>query len=759
MGKASATLGGKELILHGGEAVSWTLREGVLPSIGTFNIAPDDALALAKGKAPVSLVFTPDKGNPVTITNLWVTNILPGANPYISQVVVKDRRWFWQRGHVVGNYNIRRNVGVKRLLKNDQQLQVDFDRAFQIAYWRFSLLNQTVKYQPLTMVQDVLTKLSQIEKNYWGQAFEAVLDDRIGQKIQNIPIEDLRINDKGHEACMRAMAALPEAGITVDYDGKVIIFSRAAGDEIQIISALMPEVWGAGHTDLVKNNLIRPQAIDMLFTREVETRFDFLEQAAAITTTGTTTAQDNEPLKYKRQMANVISNPDYCTDGANGRPSLINGQFNMVQGTWIDVDSWFRALPALPVIGKRLDHNLCQRAFIPQMDLWSCLGLVGTFPDSETNLAPWMARISEIQNRYRRTFELNRLWTDQFLSFRAYRLATINPQTGQRGPSMAYGDYCLLPSQRSQYRSIARGKAMVYAMNKTGYPTSGDLGALDSTVFPSPGIVEVIDEDQGIINVNYAIDLNRTYEMVLPSNMESSSMPGCDLRNKTRPIAFNEIIDSSDPPRLSASYKLAVIITAIPASPNSAQQYHRIRVYPKDVADLLPQGAQAGLLEADGPIMEEYIGAGTEVARIRWSDDPEKVKLIEKIFGIDSANNAQVILPSDPDSQLDFSNSLSDLCLNIGPTKGGFGGSITDIAKAKAASIYASFVDRYEGRMTSYMNGGVHLSGWVNEITHEYTANAETYTIVSFPAEIPQMTLGSFLAASERAVIMKLAQP
>ena len=754
MPKASATLGGKDLIVYDGESISWTLREGVMPSIGVFNMAPADAIAIANPKTPISLVITAASGAVMTVTNLWVTNIMPGPNPFISKVEVRDRRWFWDKVHVKGEYNIRRNVGVKRLLKNDQQLAVDFDRAFEIAYWRFSLLQQKVKYGPLSMMTDVMTKISQGEKTHWGQTFEAVLDSRLGEKIQNMPIEDLRINDKGHEACMRAIAALPEAGITVDYDGKVIIFSRAAGDEISIVKATLPEIWNAGHTDLVKNNLIRPKAIDILFTREVEVRFDYLETASATTGTGD---HSDEPLQYKRQMINVISNPDYCTDGVDGRPSLIHGRI-YVQGTWIDIDDWFRALPDLPLVGvtAKLDHNFCQKAFIPQMDLWAAIGLAGTLPDSEGTLAPWMARISEAQNRYRRTFELNRLWTDQFSSFRAYRLATINPQTGQRGPSMAYGDYCIIPSQRAQYRSLARNKAMVYAMNKTGYPST-NLGALDSRVFPSPGIVEVLDMDQGIININYAIDLNRTYEMVLPSKMNTTSNPTCNLAQNDQPIAFNEVITAADPPRLSPSFKICVIVTAIPASPNSAQQYHRIRVTPQEVEDLLPDSAKQGLTEADGPLLEEYVGPGTEVARIRWDDT--QATLIEKIFGIDTANNAVVVLPASADEQLAFSKSLSNLCLNEGSTKGEFGASLNAIARARAASIYASMVDRYEGKMMGYMNPNVHLSGWTSEITHQYTPNAETYTIISFPADVPQMTLGSFLSNSERAIQMRLAQP
>ena len=737
MDKATATLGGYDLILSDG--IEWPLRAGPMPVIQQFSMAPADALAISKStKSSVTLKINPPQGAPVVISNLWVLNVSPGPNPYLSKVTVADRRYWWQYGLIVGNYNCRRNLGVKRLINNVDQLEVDFDRAQDVQYWRWSLINGKTKYTSLTMLSDFTKKLQQVEAAWTGATFKVILDDRLNQRIKGLSIEDLRIKENGQQAVARAMAYLPEADVTVDYDGSVVIFSRAGGDDVKLVQALMPELWGKGHVDLVKNNLIRPSEVHVCFQREIEVRFNFIETASAVGATVT-----DEPMGNRREMKNVISLPD---------SQMTIKERTFAQGTWTDIDDYLRALGELPFIGTRLDHNLLQRAFIPNMDLWSTLGLVGTLPSEDGTLNPWVQRIAELELRYRRTFELNTQWTDRFESVRAYRVATINPQTGQRGPSIAYGDYCLLPSQRARYRSILQGKPMYYAINKTAYPESG---VLDSTALPSPGIVSVIDSDQGIINVDYAMDKNRTYEKVLPSQMALDAMPCADITQRTRPIAMNEIIKGRNPPRLSPSFKLAVILTAAPGSPNSAQQLHRMVVKPQDVKSLLPDSMQSGLDQCNGPVMEIFVGPGVEVARVRWDD--AQSSLIEQAFGL--KDGADFIVPPDPQSQAAFSATLAPLVINQGTSAQDTGASLNAIAQAQAAAIYASLCDRYEGSATFHMNGNVHLNGWASDITHIYDKSAGTLTRITFPSAIPQMSFSAWLSSSDRAIIFRQAQP
>jgi len=720
----TATLGGKPLL--GTSPVRWTLREGVQPVIETFDMAPADALAVASSGGPVELVIEPGasmppKPTPLRVRNLWVLNIAPGDNQYVSRVTVADRRWFWSYAHVLRRYNMRRNVGVKRILASDQAA-VPFDRAPEVAYWQWSL-NKGIRWVPLSMVLDVMKAVSETERQHHGQGFPVKVDDRIGSKIQSLPIEELTLDDPGDQAIQRALSYLPEAGVYVDYDGTVTVYSRASGGEKEIVQALQPELFGEGHSDLVENSLIRPKEIHVLFTREVELRFDFVENATASST--------RADLGDARLMENVLPVPDY---------QLTVGGRTIPQDTWITTDEAFVAWGNLPLVGitRRLDHDLVQRAFVPHMDLWAALQIAGDQPSANGTLVNWIGRLAAVQVHYRRSFRVNPKWTDRMLSMRAYRLATIDPQSGQRGPASVYGDYCIMYTQRSIWRNIAQNRPLDYCINRTAYPSSGNL---DSTAVTSPAILTIPDPDQGIIHVDYVIDPNRVYEMILPSQMQLDSMPTANIVQRERPISFDTVLAGGNPPRLSPAFKLAVVISAVPASPNTTQQLHRIVVKPSDVRSLLPEGQHAGLTNAKGPIMEVRIGAQVEVARIQWKDD--RSKEIEKIFGITEGEPNLTDLVLNEDTNADRST----------------GASLNAIAKARAAAIYGSLVDRFEGATTGYMNGGVKLAGYASEIVHQLSPDGVATTAVSLPPEVPQISLFSFLSSSDRAAILKLVQP
>ena len=124
-------------------------------------------------------------------------------------------------------------------------------------------------------------------------------------------------------------------------------------------------------------------------------------------------------------------------------------------------------------------------------------------------------------------------------------------------------------------------------------------------------------------------------------------------------------------PKLSSAHKIAIIVTAIPAAPNTSQQLHRIVVTPSEVANLLPGGAPPA---GRGPILEIRVPGSVETARIPWVDS--KRTDIERAFGIQ---------PGEPN----FANFV------INEKKGEDGSaSLNAIALAEAASAYAAFSDR-----------------------------------------------------------------
>lgn len=721
---ARATLGGKPLL--DSAAVAWPLRYGSRPAMVTVEMAPLDATAVSTSGGPVELVIDPGGGsnfgggNPVRAQNLWVLNVQPGPDPFVSRVTIADRRWMWSYGHILRRYNMRRRTGVKMLTASNVQPAIN-STAAQIAYWAWSLKNN-VPWTAKDVLEDVLKEVGDIEKEYAGSAPPIKIDGRIAKSVKGIPVEDLQVDDAGDQAVERILAYLPEAACYVDYDGSIVVTSRATGDEEGVLKAILPELVGDGHSDLVENALVRPKEIHVLFTREVEVRFDFLENSSASST--------QTALVDERRMENVLPIPDY---------SLTVNSRTVARGTYLTMDQAFTAWGNLPIIGKSMDHWMIQRAFIPHMDLWAAIGLAGERPNDRGELENWPGRIGAVQQHYRRTFRVNPRWTDRILSMRAYRVSTIDPQSGQRGPAPAFGDYSILYTQRSLWKNIAQGQNGDYVINRTAYPSDGVLGA-DADL--SPAEVSIPDSDQGIVHVDYKPNpvwgMNET---ILPGQVDQDSMPCADIGNRTRPISFDTVIGGKQPPKLSSSFKLAVIVTCVPSSPNTDQQLHRVVIKPTDVSDSLPASQRTGLSEARGPIMEVRIGAQVETARIAWIDS--RATDIEKIFGV---------VAGDPD--------LSGLVINEGAEGGGqTGASINAIAKAAAARIYASLVDRYEGGMAGYMNGQVRPAGWLPEVRHELRTNGEAVTVVEMPGEIPKLSLFGWLDSASRAAILRLAQP
>lgn len=716
------TLGGKDILAYGD--TPWTLKEGSRPVIHTYDMIPSDAAALAGHSGPIDLVITPDQGQPIKVSNLWVLNVQPGDNKFLSKVQVADRRWMWSYAHVLRRYNMRRNVGTKRLVANDQVPAVN-DVAAQISYWDWSL-NKGTPWIPKDMLLDVLGAATNSDREKTGSILPVRVDGSIGSQIRTLPIEELTIDDAGDSAVDRALSYLPEAMLYIDYDGSAVVESRASGNERGVIQALLPEVDHEGHVDLVKNNLIRPKEIHVYFTREIELRFNFVENTLARGATTTDSPAD------ARVMDNVLPSPDYQT--------TINGQ-TIPQGTWITFDQAFNAWGNMPVVGKQLDHDILQKAFIPGVDLWAMLRISGNFPDNNGDIKPWAFRYNACQDHYRTTFRLSPRFMDRIFSIRAYRLTTIDPQSGQRGPASAYGDFAVMYTQQTLLKSTRQGISPTWADNYTAYPTSGNL---DSTAFVSPCDVSIADHDQGIVHLQYKPNpIYGMNETVLPSQIQQDSLPTADISNRTKPIAFNSVLSGIKPPRLSPAYKCAIVLTAVPGAPNTIQQLHKIVVRPGDISSMIPSSQQTGLGEANGPTMEIRIGANVEVARVAWNDDPAKVIEIEKCFGLTEGEPNLAGLVINEDATANLTN----------------GASLNAIAKAAAARLYASLTDRFEGQMAGYINGQVRPAGWATEIRHEVAADGMAVTRVMLPPSVPQMNLMSFLDSNSRQAILKTVQP
>ena len=737
--------------------IRWSVQAGVRPVVETLHIMPKHAAKLEKiaKRGPVTLRMQVN-GSTVEAKNLWIIDIPPTSNPHIQGVTIADRRWLWSFAHVRRLYNIRRQIGNKRI-ETDTLPQLD-PVAERLWYLPASLNPPKAKgkrWKAQDIIKDIMNGkkggggkkgnkgiLDKETEKAGGQKARLVIEDDIKEKL---PVEDLILDDSGEAALFRVLQYLPQADVTVDRDGTFRIFSRVGGGEDQQLKNAGPEIIGDGHVDFITNNLTRPKEIHVLFTRECEVRFDYEEKASAVHDGAA------DEMKDKRLMDNVLPVPDWKLYQVTDRGV---GPFTAGTGTWINIDAALRAWDntAAPPGGNggipnnagvngnaqiSLDHNFIQRAMVPFMDLWTGIGLAGmAAPDAD-----WMARIAAIQAHYRRTFRINRKWMDRIESIRAYRAGTVDVATGTRAPALVWSDYSVLPSLRG---FLKRRADMMFVMNRPGGIAPD--APIEAAKTPASADVVVVDSSQGIIRAEYKIDVMKNFDSVIPGLIADANdnPPNGNINKlgiKERCVMFNgngRQAGRDSAPRLSKNHRVSFIVSCVPATPNSNEQLHRVVVKPGDVKDLIPGKMAQGLDDADAPAMEVRVQPGVEVARIRWLD--AKKQEIEKIFG-----------------QREGEPKLAGLVLNHDPKKPrDDGASLTAISRAVAARVYATMADRMTGTSGGFITSSVKCDGWLKQASFTIDPSGKATTDIQLEPQIPQMSMHTFLDESTRHILMRM---
>jgi hypothetical protein len=711
----TATLGGFTIL--GSSPATWALREGTSPNIETFDVIPEDAGKLLAGGGPYALVL-----ENVTVKNLWVIGEAPSESPYFRRVKVADRRWFWPYALVVRNYNIRQRTGYWRSPSVDGQLMLSevMDK-FQFAPW--SLRNLPAGGDPSTALR---WKAEEVIRDVFDEVFKSDLGMSPQLNLtdirNDIPIEDLEIKDAGDVAIDRVLQYVPQMRVWIDYDGTVTVSNRTTGGEQIQKDKLLPELMGFGHIVTLNQSLLRPARINVYFTREIEVRFDFAEPS---TYSGNTQVLNVE----SRVCDNVLPVPDFILPDPNP---------TWCEGTWITFNQAFDAWGKIADDVGYLDYDMLCKAFVPFMDIMSILQAVG----ANNTRVNWGARLAAVQQHWRQTFRINPRWKSRIKALRPYRVATLDTTTGKRSPAVAYCDYMTLGTQRLWMKNFRDATDQEFARNYVGYPSTGTV--LDNTFKPAPGIVSIVDEDQGIIRLDFIMDPIRLTDCVIPGNMVESSRPSSridQVNNTYRPITFDSVIrgtQADNIPRLKPAHKIAFVMTAIPGAPNNNTQLHKVTIFPYDV------GVKG---TCQGPVWNVFVGANIETARIKWSDADAAV--IEKAFGIGND------VPASANDEALY--ALDGLCVNLlGPSEGA--ASLRGIALAVAARIYGRLADHLVGSAAGIMNPALRPMGWISEIVHEIGTNGAPVTKMHMPDTIPALSLFSYLDPDTRATVMRLVK-
>ena len=714
---AVATIQGVPLL---DESVQWELRAGVAPVVSEFLVSPDNARLLTDGSMrPVTLKIQSPGADGVEIRNLYVLEDRPGPNPKLKYIRVVDRRWYWDRILVRHSFNVRRNLGIRRVQAGFGTPEIS-PLLPNVTYAPWSL-NGGAAWSAEGALKLVWETVQESEKLATGAAPTLVISSDIAALTgEAMPLEDVHLADNGSAAMARLLDFIPGARITVDADGTVRVYSAASGADRGILEQLGPEQDEGGHIEMITNDRIRPRRVRVFFEVEPELRFDYqeVEDAGSV-------AQDDEGL----WADNVLAIPDY---------SFASGGTSLAQGTWISIGAYLADLASIPNFGK-LTKTAIRRALVPFLDLWSGVRLASI----SDNTADWASRIGAIDQHFRRTYRINPRIHERVRGYRAYRCATIHPQTGGRAPATAYQDWAVVATQRFLSAAIGGGaSSFAYAQNFVGYPAGGYRAAIGE-LSAAPVDVRILDNDQGIVGLDFRPNPTRTHEVFLPSTVEN--IPTGNLIGGL--FAWNAVGVGRTVPALSATHRVAFIITASMGAPNSKRGLIYLDRGPKDIAPLLPGTLSGGLSDARGPVLEVLVRGGWETARVAWSD--EYRSQILRALGLDSAESK-----GDMQSLVD-----AGLVVNMG-SQTGLGtsaASLDAIANSIAASVYAEYADRPEGERVSPVSHKARVDGFIESVMHGVLPNGEASTRVTMgDRSAPVLDLMSMMPTSTRAIILRL---
>jgi len=713
---AKATLGGYAL-LDG--TVQWKLTSGVTPSEAEFEMMPKDAEALTSGGlSPVTLKLDTPGADGVEITNLYVLQKRPAENANTSMVRVVDRRWFWPFVHVNHAFNIRRNVGVKRVRGGlDRPVLDPLSPKVRYAPWS---INGSAAWDAESALKEVWKTVKKSEGESGGSEPSLSIDQHLKKLTKDLlPLEDMELADDGAAAIQRMMDYIPGAGITVDADGSVRVFSIANGADAGIMDALLPEQDGE-HAEAVSYHRMRPREVRVYFAPEMELRLDYEEVGSGGT---------SEPAKSSDlTVDNVLPVPDHTLAGI------------YAQGTWLSVTRALSLWGAIPGGGK-LTTTAIRKASVPFLDLWSGVNIAG-LGDAK---ADWASRIAAVNQHYRRTYRINPSLNAFVRGWRAYRIATVDAQFGTRGPAAAYQAWSVVFTPRFMAVQLGGGgNSFAYAENirksapKSKFAPMGNVPA-------APIEVSVLDSDQGIVRLDFKADQFRTHEIFLPSTIDN--IPGGELKAGGL-IAWNSSEPGGAVPQLSAKHLTAFILTCIPAGPNNKKRLVELTRKPGDIAKLLPSTLTGGIDDAQGPPIDVFIGPGWETARIAWSDT-DRGKIVAALGSSAQGPNSGDI------------NSLAKAGLVINMTAANAFGisaaSLDSIANAVAASVYAGYADRVEGSRTNPVTHAARIDGFIGSVIHKVAPNGVATSTATVAGQRTPLDLMSMMPNSTRKIILKYA--
>jgi hypothetical protein len=664
-----------ETILGGSSLFDWEWRSGTAPVERAFTVTASraDALAGLLGKASTFTIQGPRKT--LTASEVYLIEIQPGDDPFTKRIRLADRRWLWPKTWVMATLNLRRTNG-NRFLVGEGRIENKLIQP-QIKYARFSLhppenpgapwkAKEALRY----LIEDLLET-------------PLVFDD----EPTEIDIQDLDIDDHGAAAVERLLAYLPGMDVYIDAEGKAHVFNVHSGREAQIRQKLPPLHRDGGWVGVVDRRGVRPKKVVVLFTPEAEMRLEYQEP----TSDGSQTRSEDEP-----DLENIAPIPDATL--------TVDGE-ELARSSWVEMQKLFNTWGAFGIHSKVITFDLL-RKYALKLGWASFEQAWGNDPLLPPD-AVKIARAATAAQHWRKTFRLDRYWVQRLRSIRPYRTAIVNPDTGAFAPATVYSDWIRRPSYKGYAKTSDANTNQGWAVR--GYPESGELADAE----PAPARVDVIDEMAGIITITPQVDPYGLTQAMLLGYPEDGSIPSQALGDANR--TGQELYARWDKVVLEDSWKMAIVLTVVPASPNNIDRAFKVEIDPSQI-DPSPG-------PCEGPVVYARVFPGVMTARFAWKDDQAE--------GIKAAIKGEGSWPSD---------------LLVNPE------FVQDTALAAAERVYDTLRDRPMGQPSFDMDPAIYPAGTVTAVRHTMSGG-ETTTSLIFGVLSQPMDIRRYMNASTRKAI------
>ena len=746
---------GVPIALRPGQTFTWSLAYGVKPARSTLETtasAIEEILIQAdaidhgnvgsdvidqagssskvrrpnKGIAgPLSILFEDDNVGIQDERRVEVKNVYliagggPGKDYNTRTVVLADQRWLWSRKHIERSYNLRRRTGSFRFIGGDKVSIQQQALTADVGYRRTTLYDpegEARRWTAIEVLHDVMNELCGAD----GYSIDSSL-------VYADSIEGLELHDNGEDALRRVLTYIPGARVYIGVDGMAHIANVYDGSDKDAFEDFGPG--NAGDWRVVDKSQQRPEGVFVFSTREVELRFDYVEERGATSAVASPTGSivrepEGQPGREELWLENVIINPLYNLPkpGANSDSKDV-----YTQGEPIPFDAFWKAVAG--VQNEKWDQTRFQpRAEAPVLShklvretILSSANWQGLKEDWASDINNQYSRerlllMQAIETHWRKTYRILPQWRDKCRRIYNHRVSILNYETGTRGPAAVFTQHISKLTTLGHFQ-VMQGDLMIQFDN-----WAEDLSEKDV----SPFQINIIDSDMGLFTIQPKLHQFGILESSLVGNVDKEFIPKA---------AYDNVRSFWNQVNLLDNFKLSVILTVTQDSPNDLRRLHSEWVSRGEIEEYLKTDFGKCL----GPPLDVVQTADT--ARYMWSDKDENPTLIRNAFFGSSYDGEYV------------DTYPGDMKLNEPEIK--------SLSLSAAAAAMVPLADVVEGRVMGPLKD-VHPTGNLRTVTHVAAMGqnnvATLTTTIKAPPSIPAQSVYALLPEGVRRKVRRLVQ-